>query len=194
MLHKLTRAYFSAGGLGLCSRLRPEQRKSLAGTRRQSHAPSRNCRRWGGKKQRRNMFHRRQMIPTTIAGNASAAQRTDTATNERCLCHIYHVLAWSRTHAHKQSIQTRAGGADTRKKLFERTRKPGSYGVAATTRRQQETNNNNNKSRWQWNSVSLSLGAMRRCKVEMKAFRRQWCRTIRYKASILSFPATPPSP
>jgi hypothetical protein len=37
-----------------------------------------------------------------------------------------------------------AGGAETRKKLFETTRKLGRYGVAATTRRRQETNNNNN--------------------------------------------------
>jgi hypothetical protein len=94
---------------------------------------------------------------------------------------------------HKQSIQTRAGDAETRKKLFETTRNLESYGVAATKTRRQETNKQQQQQE-SLNSVSVSSGAIGRCKVEMKAFRRQWRRTIRYKASILSFPATPPSP
>lgn len=195
MLHKLTRAYLSAGSLGLSGRLRPEQRKSLAGTRRQSRAPSRNCRRWGGKKQRRNMFHRRQMIPTTIAGNASAAQRSDTATNERCLCHI---TTYSLDHARTLTNKVFRLGQAAQKHERSSSRQRENLEVMASQQRRgddkKQTTTKTTTRVADNETPFLSLGAMRHCKVEKKAFRRQWRRTIRYKASILSFPATPPSP
>jgi hypothetical protein len=134
------------------------------------------------------------MTPTTIAGNASAAQRSHTATNERCLCHID---TYSLDHARTLTNKVFRLGQAAQKHERSSSRQRENLEAMASQRRRgddKKETNNNNKSRWLWNSVSLFLGAMRHCKVEKKAFRRQWRRTIRYKASILSFPATPPSP
>jgi hypothetical protein len=98
------------------------------------------------------------MIPTTIAANASAAQRSDTATNERCLCHI---TTYSFDHSRTLTNKVFRLGQAAQKHERSSSRQRENLEVMRSQRRRgddkKQTNNNNNNNKEECNSVSLSL-------------------------------------